>query len=168
MGRLQHGFLDHQAALTMSQSSSTTRKLFAPWLRAFRCLYPVTVIASRVLFCVASSILSAAETAGELVSFCSNVITAPDVRAGKLHYDPTFENARCWGGFAAVQELSRVKNELHEPPLLGIRAPRDTTCLELIKVFVSYVRSHPESGDEPFATVVILVLSSRIPCAGTE
>lgn len=75
-----------------------------------------------------------------------------------------FDNGRCWGAFAAVQELSRIKSAVDKPPLLGVCAPTDTTRRELVRAFTDYVRSHPESRTEEFSVVAIIALRSQYPC----
>jgi hypothetical protein len=128
---------------------------------------PVLAIVALVSLDMFSSRVFATETADELVSDCANVSAAQTTRDGQLHFEPTFENGRCWGAFAAVQELSRIKLDAASPPALGICAPENTTRLELIKVFSTYVRSHPESRAQQFAVVVVLSLHSRYPCSGS-
>jgi hypothetical protein len=124
----------------------------------------VAVVLALVTISMLSWPARAAETAGELATLCIGVANAPVARDGRLHFDPTFENGRCWGAFAAVQELSRMKRTTEEPPLLGICAPETTTRLDLIKAFSDYVRAHPESRTEQFSVIVIASLRTRFPC----
>jgi len=91
--------------------------------------------------------------------------SVPPVQGGRLDFEPTFENGRCWGAFAAVQEFSRIKTDAAQPPALGICAPEDTTRPDLIRIFTDYVRSHPRSLSEQFAVIVIVSLRDRFPCA---
>ena len=109
----------------------------------------------------------AAETAGEFVSLCATVTAAPTNKTGQLSFEPTFESGRCWGAFAAVQELSRIKRDVDKAPLLGICAPERTTRRQLVEIFADYVRSHPEAREQQFAVVVIIALEARFPCDGT-
>lgn len=106
----------------------------------------------------------AAETAGEFAAICMTIVDTAPTSNGELHFSLTFDNGRCWGAFAAVQELSRIKSAVDKPPLLGVCAPTDTTRRELVRAFTDYVRSHPESRTEEFSVVAIIALRSQYPC----
>jgi hypothetical protein len=110
----------------------------------------------------------AAETADEILSICERVTVAAADVGGQLHFDPTFEAGRCWGAFAAVQGLSRIKTGMSLPPILGICAPENTTRQELIRTFSNYVRTHPEFRSQDFAVVVVIALRSRYGCGATS
>jgi hypothetical protein len=105
-----------------------------------------------------------AETAGEFASLCTSIVGAVPASDGQLHFNPTFDNGRCWGAFAAVQALSRIKSAVDRPPLLGICAPEETTRRELIKIFTDYVADHPELRTQDFSVVVVTALRRRYPC----
>lgn len=123
------------------------------------------VVICVVSFCTLSGRALASETAGEFASLCSNVSVAAKTPDGQVHFDSNFDSGRCWGAFAAVQELSRIRADMTKPPLLGICAPENATRLELIKAFVGYVSVHPEVRRQEFSAVVLISLRSRFPCS---
>lgn len=138
------------------------------WLRTIRrlacaSLCNVQVVALVVFSAVAPKAMSM-ESAGEIASICIAVVNTEAGPDGELHFKPTFDSGRCWGTFAAVQALSRIKSVADRPPLLGICAPADTTRRDLVKIFIDYVNSHPESRTQDFSVVAIIALRSQYPC----
>ncbi len=127
-----------------------------------------TYIVSLFIVIALPSQVTAAETAAEFAAICAKVAASAPGSEGRLHFEPNFENGRCWGAFAAAQALSRIKSATDKPPLLGICTPEESTRLELVKVFVDYVNTHPESRTQDFAVVMIIALRSRYPCPASD
>ena len=69
----------------------------------------------------------------------------------------------CWGGFAAIQQLTVLTDE-HGRRLLEACVPAESTRLELIKVFLRYTDDHPEQARFPFAQVAVMALGRAYPC----
>jgi hypothetical protein len=125
-------------------------------------------LAALVVFSLVVPKAMGAETAAELASICMPIAQTPPASDGELHFKPTFDNGRCWGAFAAIQSLSRIKSTLDKPPLLGICAPAQTTRRELVKAFMDYVGSHPELRTQDFSVAVIVALRSQYPCGNSQ
>jgi hypothetical protein len=68
----------------------------------------------------------------------------------------------CWGAFTALQQ-SLVYSGSDGKPLLGVCAPAEGTRLQLVQVFSSYARQHPEKHHYEFMDMALIALSVAFP-----
>jgi Rap1a immunity proteins len=68
----------------------------------------------------------------------------------------------CWGFLGAMHQVSYWKN--HDTPLLGVCLPKESTLIQLARVFTAFARSHPEQLHEQAAAVVLRAFQSAFPC----
>lgn len=86
----------------------------------------------------------------------------------------TQDTAKCWGAFAAVQQLSVIARDngiKGVTPLLRFCAPASSTRSELISIFVKFISDHPEYYHLSFGQVSLAALQRAFPCpqpAGSE
>jgi hypothetical protein len=60
----------------------------------------------------------------------------------------TWDTGVCWGAFGAMQDVSRLVDE-HGVSILPMGLPEGSTRTQIVTVFVSYVRNHPEQAHLP-------------------
>jgi hypothetical protein len=122
-------------------------------------IIPVTALLLALLIAPAQ-----AQTAGEMLSWCSGVArTARVTTNGNVSLPPTTESGMCWGAFTALQQ-SLVYSDSDGKPLLGVCAPAEGTRLQLVQVFSSYARQHPEKHHYEFMDMALIALSAALPC----
>ena len=136
--------------------------------RFARVSWAIAPVAAVIVFLAHVPKAFGAETAEELALICTSIAGTSPASDGQLYFNQTFDNGRCWGAFAAVQALSRIKSAVDRPPLLGICAPTETTRRELVKVFIDYIAGHPELRTQDFSVVVIMALRRQYPCRNSE
>jgi hypothetical protein len=78
--------------------------------------------------------------------------------------DNTFSAGNCWGAFSSLQQVIVIRDVGAKHPILQICAPEETTLVQLIRLFDSYARRHPERMQEPFIEVALAALGSAYPC----
>ncbi len=105
-------------------------------------------------------------SAGEMLSDCQEVVDSVKVskNSDELDLENTFASGRCWGAFLSLQQLVVTKIEGKNTSLLNICAPPETTSLQIIQDFVSFVQQNRRRQDEPFTKVALAALRSAFPC----
>lgn len=105
-------------------------------------------------------------SAGEMLSDCQEIIDSVKVSKNPddLDLENTFASGRCWGAFLSIQQLIVTKIEGENHSLLRICAPPETTSLQIIQVFVLFMRANARRQEEPFTKVALAALRSAFPC----
>jgi hypothetical protein len=107
---------------------------------------------------------ASALTAGELKKSCE-AITA-FAGAGEPDSIKIPETGLpCWYYMAAVQNMSALVDEGHEP-LLGVCPPAESTVLDFVRIFVKSVRGKSLSAENNAAAAVLPGLLRAFPCRG--
>jgi Rap1a immunity proteins len=70
----------------------------------------------------------------------------------------------CWAFVGAMQQVSRFTDPTNRSALSGTCLPPDSTLTQLIRVFTSFARAHPEVLHERPAQVVLWAFQSAFPC----
>jgi hypothetical protein len=104
-----------------------------------------------------------ADTAEEMLSGC-RAIAKLDITDGMIAIPNDFKASYCWGAFAAVQGLIRMKVASEQAPMLRVCVPAKSTRAQLVAVFVAYVERHPEQRHESFESVLLRSLWEPFPC----
>jgi hypothetical protein len=121
-------------------------------------IIPITALLLALLIAPAQ-----AQTAGEMLSWCSGVATARVTTNGNVSLPPTTESGMCCCAFMALQQ-SLVYSGSDGKPLLGVCAPAEGTRLQLVQVFSSYARQRPEKHHYEFMDMALIALSAAFPC----
>ena len=119
----------------------------------------VTILAATL--CVLSTGVDA-ETAGEVSGWCQ---AFGDIQAGSGGQFPmpnTADAMRCWGAFTAVQDL--IMLTMSRKPVLQVCAPPESTRIELIHVYLHYVKQNPQEEHVGFGPVAMAALWEAYPC----
>ena len=113
---------------------------------------------------------AAAQTtsASQMMSFCEPVANARVGQDHRIQMEYTFDGGVCFGAFLAFHSLSFLydNNERlaqHES-LLGVCAPVAVTVVQMVRIFVSYARQHPEEQHQAFDVVAISAFRTAFPC----
>src|SRR5262249_37465023 len=59
--------------------------------------------------------------------------------------EKTFDVGLCVGGFTTLHALSGVVDQ-HKTPILGFCRPANTQYLDMVRVFVRHVETHPQTA----------------------
>lgn len=102
-------------------------------------------------------------TAGEMLSKCSSFRDAREVNGAVRLVD--IEAGVCFGAFLTIWETTSVVNN-EKLPMLYICAPRGTTVVQFIRIFVQYAEVHPEEQHEPSFLIAADSLIRAFPCEG--
>ena len=100
-----------------------------------------------------------AESALQMASLCRPVAKSEVTADGVVLMPSTFAAGQCWGAFAAVQTAFHLRDRS-----VGVCLPKESTRLQLIRVFLQYVDQHPESSHEDFVWISILAFDEAFPC----
>src|SRR5947209_8477617 len=111
------------------------------------------------LICVLFCGTARAETALEVASSCKQLRSVSAGPNAKVTITRNFNNGFCWGAFAALQGLSATKWPESDKSLLGFCAPRESTRIQFIQIFVRYLEQRPDEGHLSFAEVAIRALA---------
>jgi hypothetical protein len=120
------------------------------------------------VFSLALSICTVAhaETAEEMASACreiSNAAVSNSEGKAMAKFRQTWDTGLCWGAFSAITGVSRLVDE-QGVPVLPMCLPEASTRTQIVTVFVSYVRNHPEQGHLPYHHVAVNALAEAFPC----
>ena len=82
-----------------------------------------------------------------------------------LRPDPpqSFDVGVCVGGFTTLYALSGVVDQ-HKAPILGFCRPPNTQYLDMVRVFVRHVESHPQSAQMFYAIEAVNAFVEAYPC----
>jgi hypothetical protein len=125
----------------------------------------VIAIAAMQLFPVQEAIAepySAADMLSECQVLLSSAKTTSDPEAIEL--DNSFSTGSCWGAFLSIQQLVTIKQAGATAPMFRVCVPEDTKLIQIIEIFNSFARRHPERESEPFTIVAIAGLHEAFRC----
>ncbi|MBI3516036.1 MAG: hypothetical protein HY060_18540 [Proteobacteria bacterium] len=82
-----------------------------------------------------------------------------------LRPDPpqSFDVGLCVGSFTTLYALSGVVDQ-HKAPILGFCRPPNTQYLDMVRVFVRHVESHPQAGQAFYAIEAVNAFVNAYPC----
>ena len=82
-----------------------------------------------------------------------------------LRPDPpqSFDVGLCVGSFTTLYALSGVVDQ-HRTPILGFCRPANTQYLDMVRVFVRYVETHPQAGQAFYAIEAVNAFVNAYPC----
>jgi hypothetical protein len=75
----------------------------------------------------------------------------------------TFEVGLCVGGFTTLYALSGVVDQ-NQAPILGFCRPPTAQYLDLVRVFVRHVETHPQAAQGFYAIEAVNALIDAYPC----
>jgi len=75
----------------------------------------------------------------------------------------TFEAGLCVGGFTTLYALSGVVDQ-NQAPILGFCRPPTVQYLDLVRVFVRHVETHPQVAQGFYAIEAVNALIDAYPC----
>jgi len=110
-----------------------------------------------------SADISHQESAGQMVAYCSGF--AKSLSGDRVSSPINFDSGMCWGAFAALQQaisLVSTSENIHD---LGVCAPTSNTRSQLIEIFVTYAKQHPERYHEVFFLVALDATQKAFPCS---
>ena len=114
--------------------------------------------------------LAAAEpySAGDMLSECRALLATAKATAdpNSVELENTFSTGACWGAFLSIQQFISLKTAGGNGPMFHTCVPEETTLVQLIQVFDTYARQHPERDSEPFAIVALSALHESFQCGG--
>jgi hypothetical protein len=122
------------------------------------------------IVCVAAVLIpsrpAAAVTAAEMLSHCVGVVNARHLPGseGKVQFQTDFPAGICWGAFGAIQDLMVITWAGEASPVLDICAPPESTLVQLVRIFDSYTRAHPEKQHRDFGEVALASLLAAFRC----
>jgi len=84
-----------------------------------------------------------------------------------LKPNPTrsFDVGLCVGSFTTLHALSAVVDQ-NRAPILGFCRPATAEYLDLVRVFVRHVDSHPQTAQIYYAIEAVNALADAYPCKG--
>jgi Rap1a immunity proteins len=137
-------------------------------------LYRWQRIAALLLACtafqllLASGALAGPYTAEEMASECRGLLASAKKTADPeaVELEDTFSAGACWGAFLSIQQFVILKAEGAKSPMFQACVPGDVTLVQLIKLFASYTKAHPERDGEPFAVVALTAIRGAFQCSG--
>jgi len=125
-----------------------------------RCLIAILLCAAELAVFMPQPAVSAAPD--ELLTSCEAILqAAPGGGAHTIEIPHAGE--RCWYYLSAVQNMSVLVDQRGQP-LLGICAPPTTTLLNYVRIFVEYVRLHPNAGKGNAAALAVAAFNKAFPC----
>ncbi len=103
----------------------------------------------------ARSASAAADSAQEVAASCRELLKPTPVKS--------FEAGLCFGSFTTLFALSGVVDQNHVP-ILGFCRPPNTGLVDLVRVFVRHVESHPQTAQVYYAIEAVNALVDAFPC----
>ncbi len=137
-------------------------------------LYRWQRIAALLLACaafqplLASGALAEAYTAEEMASECRALLGSAKETAepDAVELENTFSTGACWGAFLSIQQFVTLKADGAKSPMFQACVPGDVTLVQLIQLFASYTKAHPERDSEPFSVVALAAIRESFQCSG--
>lgn len=99
----------------------------------------------------------------DLTPGCQLVAAAQRSQSGDLLIPNRLDAGICWGFFGALQQITRygtADNERH----LDICNPPESTRLQLVLVFLSYIQANPAELHNAASDVAVVALQRAFPC----
>ena len=81
----------------------------------------------------------------------------------KPNPEKTFDVGLCVGGFTTLHALSGVVDQ-HKVPILGFCRPANTPYLDMVRVFVRHVETHPQTAQTFYAIEAVNAFVDAYPC----
>ena len=111
---------------------------------------------------------SAAEpySAGDMLAECQSLLASAKATPGtdEIELDNSFSTGNCWGAFLSIQQLLTVKISGNRKPMFGVCLPEDSRLVQIIQIYASFAKQHPERESEPFTIVAIAALHQFFRC----
>jgi hypothetical protein len=105
-----------------------------------------------------------AETAFEVQSWCKEIVNAKFRPDHMISYRQNHDTGFCWGAFGMMQELSVFVRD-DGTRMLGFCPPKDSTRVQLIKIFSKFVDDHLAMVGQDFGVVAEQALAAAFPCS---
>ena len=99
----------------------------------------------------------------DLARDCQTLLRGKKGTGNKIQIPFTERALVCWGYMQAMQDFA-VLGDADGRRLLGACPPEKTTLIELIEVFVGYVRTHEDDLPENAALAMTRALQQAFPC----
>jgi hypothetical protein len=105
-------------------------------------------------------------SAGDMLSECQALLSSARATSDPdaIELDNSFSTGSCWGAFLSIQQLVTVKQAGARATMFRVCLPEDTKLVQIIKIFDSFARRHPERESEPFTIVAIAGLHEAFRC----
>ncbi len=132
------------------------------WLRIGAAVIAVAAMQFFPVQKAAAEPYSAADMLSECQVLLSSAKTTSDPDAIEL--DNSFSTGSCWGAFLSIQQLVTIKQAGARTPMFRVCVPEDTKLVQIIGIFGSFARRHPERTSEPFTIVAIASLHEAFRC----
>jgi hypothetical protein len=75
----------------------------------------------------------------------------------------SFDVGLCVGSFTTLYALSSVVDQ-HKAPILGFCRPAKAEYVDLVRVFVRHVETHPQTAQSYYAIEAVNALVDAYPC----
>lgn len=95
------------------------------------------------VICLAATSVARATTASEYLQYCEEFEKGA-IQSGEQLSIPDGGATNCWHFFVAFQELVNIVDADTRRPALGLCIPHAVPLTQLIRIFTSYARAHPE------------------------
>ncbi len=107
-------------------------------------------------------------TAEEMASECRSLLASAKTTADPdaLELENTFSTGACWGAFLSIQQFVTLKVDGARNPMFRACVPEDVTLVQLIQLFGSYTKAHPEREGEPYTVVALAAIREAFRCGG--
>jgi hypothetical protein len=99
-----------------------------------------------------------------LLEACGEVVRSLRDAGDSVTFTTTFSTGECWAYVGALQRAANYGDPVTHQSLLGTCLPPDSTLAQLVRVFVTYARAHPEQLHKAPSDVVLHSFQSAFPC----
>jgi hypothetical protein len=120
-------------------------------------------VAALVLLSLASP--ACATTGTELLQWCEALERGIRLDGEQVQIPQNPLALQCWGYMKAVQDFGATLEDDGNYPITGACAPEDTTLTQLIRVFLTYARAHPDELSDRASFVVLRALRNAFSCS---
>jgi hypothetical protein len=104
----------------------------------------------------------------QMMEWCKPVVDATPLPDGNTRSVHTYESGLCWGAFIAMEALSGDYDVNTNASLIHVCHPMDgstaQTVVQMVRIFDSYARQHPETQHQKFELTALSALWSVFPC----
>jgi hypothetical protein len=104
----------------------------------------------------------------QMMEWCKPVVDATPLPDGNVRSVHTYESGLCWGAFMSLDGLSLDYDVNTKASLIYVcRHASDSTAqavVQMVRVFDTYARQHPEIQHEKFEVTALAALSAAFPC----
>ena len=135
---------------------------FNRWLRIGAAVLAVAAMQLLPVQQASAEPYSAADMLSECQTLLSSAKATSDPDAIEL--DNSFSTGSCWGAFLSIQQLVTIKQAGARTPMFRVCVPEETKLVQIIEIFDSFARRHPEREGEPFTVVALAGLHEAFRC----